>query len=311
MTNLASTAVAVTLSQALSNLLEQTTQRVTDNVRSVGTLEMQTAHAAYWSRTLGPNTPIDQVDELLLEKLASEPRRPPLHAARTAGPATLRKRLSTLRSALALQARRRRLERMPLFPHVLVPPPPIPSILFSAADAIRLFNSLPLHRAEWYWLALWSGQRPGDVERMTWSDVDLSGGTMLIRSTKTKRTQGLKVRIPRPLAEVLREMHQRERPAAAAHIVKPWPSRKTTLPLHCEKCGLPRLNATALRHTNLSWIVRTTGITPAACRWAGHSSPRMMERTYAKHLPAQLEGVTEALDSMAAANDNAGGESQK
>jgi hypothetical protein len=31
-----------------------------------------------------------------------------------------------------------------------------------------------------------------------------------------------------------------------------------------------------------------------------------MERTYAHHLPAQLDGVTEALDSMAA-NDNAGG----
>ena len=310
MRNLTSTAPRVTLAEALTELIQQTDQRVTDKVRSIGTLEMQKAHATYWARTLGADTPIDQVDELVLEQLASQPRRPPLHAARTAGPATLRKRLSTLRSALALQARRRRLERLPLFPHVLVPAPPIPSILFSMAHALRLFNSLPLHRAEWYWLALWSGQRPGDVERMAWSDVDLNAGTMLIRSTKTKRTEGLRVRIPRPLLEVLREMHQRDRPAAAAAIVRPWPSRKTTLPLHCAKCGLPRLNATALRHTNLSWIVRITGITPAACRWAGHSSPRMMERTYAKHLPAQLEGVTEALDSMAA-NDNAGGEAPK
>jgi len=306
MTNLASTVQKVTLSEALAELLQQTEQRVRDKVRAAGTLEMQIAHRRFWEDALGPATPIDQVDELVLEELAAKPRRPPLHAARVAGPATLRKRLSTLHQAFALQARRRRLARLPLFPHVLVPPPPVPSILCSMADAIRLFNSLPLHRAEWYWLALWSGQRPGDVERMTWSDVDFSSSTMLIRSTKTKRTEGLRVRIPRPLLEVLREMYARERPAAAAHIVRPWPSRKTTLPLHCARLGLPRLNAMALRHTNLSWIVRTTGITPAACRWAGHSSPRMMERTYAKHLPAQLEGVTEALDSMAA-NDNAGG----
>ena len=118
------------------------------------------------------------------------------------------------------------------------------------------------------------------------------------------------MRIPSPLLEVLRSKFERELPAAAAAIVRPWPSRKTTLPLHCVKCNLPRLNAMALRHTNLSWIVRTMGITPAACRWAGHSSPRMMERTYAKHLPAQLEGVTEALESMAA-NTNAGGVATK
>lgn len=298
MPNVPSTDSPVTLSEALTALLEMTEQRVRDLVRSQATLEMQTAHKRYWEATVGPSMPIEQIDELVLEEIATRPRQLPKHAARMWGPATLRKRFSTLRSALALQARRRRLARIPMFPHVLVPPAPIPSILSSFEQALRLFNSLPLHRAEWYWLALWTGQRAKDVEVMAWSDIDFSANTMMIRSSKTKRPK-VRVRIPRPLFEVLREMFARARPRPTDHLVAPWPSRKTTLPLHCLKCNLPRLNATAIRHTNLSWIVRTTGITPAACRWAGHSSPRMMERTYAQHLPAQLEDVTDALDSMA------------
>jgi integrase len=307
MTNLALPSNPVTLSEALSELIEQTSQRVRDHVRSPATLEMQASHRRWWEKILGAGTPADQVDELVLDELATRARPRPPHAARAAGPCTLRKRLSTLRSALALQVRRRRLARLPLFPHVLVAPAAVPSILSSYADAARLFESLPLHRAEWYWLALWTGQRPADVETMAWADVDLGTSTMWIRSSKTRKPP-IRVRIPRPLLDVLRRMYRRDLPAAAAHLVRPWSSRKTTLPLHCEKCGLPRMNATALRHTNLSWIVRTTGITPAACRWAGHSSPRQMERTYAHHLPMQLEGVTDALDSMAAANDNAGGD---
>jgi integrase len=306
MQNLASEQHPVTLTEALSELLQLTEQRVRDGVRSPATLEMQAAHRRWWEQTLGPKTLVDQVDELVLDDLATRARARPKHAPRVAGPCTIRKRLSTLRSALALQVRRRRLSRLPFFPHVLVPPAAVPSVLSSYIEALCLFDSLPLHRAEWYWLALWTGQRPKDVEGMTWSDVDLNACTMWIRSSTTRKPP-IRVRMPRPLLKVLCEMHRRDLPAAGAPIVRAWPSRKTTLPLHCAKCGLPRMNATAIRHTNLSWIVRTTGITPAACRWAGHNSPRQMERTYAHHLPAQLEGVTDALDSMAA-NDNAGGD---
>jgi len=61
-----------------------------------------------------------------------------------------------------------------------------------------------------------------------------------------------------------------------------------------------------LRHTGLSWAARRRGITPALCRFAGHSSPAMMARTYAHALPPQLEEVTADLESMAAENDNGG-----
>jgi len=296
-----------TLAEAFSDLISQTEQRAADHVRSPETVEMQEAHARYWARELGADKPIDQIDEVTLEQIAARPRKPPKHAARVAGPETLRKRMSTLRAALRLQCRRRRLARVPEFPPILAPRPPIPEVLHTYAEAMRLYESLPLHRARWYWLAVWTGQRASDVERMTWSDVDLVAKTMLIRSTKTRKPDGIRVRIPAPLFEVLAEMHAETHPRPTDHLVKPWPSRKTTLPLHCQRCGLPRLNATALRHTNLSWIASVAGITPALCKWSGHSSTRHLERTYAHALPAQLRELTEALDAVAATNDNAGG----
>lgn len=317
MSNLPQPTTTVTLSEALAELFEVTEQRVADDVRAPATLEMQRAHGRWLERQLGASTPIGQVDELALDQLVA--RRPPrpAHAGgrRQWGPATLRKRLSTLRAALELQHRRRRIARLPAFPKVLVKRPPAVAILETHAQAQALFDALPLHRAEWFWLALWTGQHASDVERMTWSDVSLQGpgcsaATMLIRNWKNRRREGLRVLMPAPLATVLRAKWEREAPRMLDPIVRPWPSRKTTLPAACRRAGVPIVNATALRHTCLSWVVRHIGITPAACAFAGHSSPEQMARRYAHALPPQANEVIRALESMAddPGNDNGGTE---
>jgi integrase len=278
---------------ALEELLEQTAQRVRDQVRSPATLEMQRAHERYWAKAFGAELELDQVDEELLDRHANGPR-----PAGGPGPATMRKRLSTLRGALELAHRRRWIPRVPAFPVVLAPWRPRQRYLETYRDAERLFRSLPLHRAEWFWLCLWTCQHASDVDRMVWTDVDLARSTMLIRNTKNRR-ETIRVRMPTPLAKVLRDKFGRERPRPADPIVLPWPSRHTTLGRHCRKLGLPELNAIDLRHTGLSWAARIRGITPALCKFAGHSSPAMMARTYAHALPAQLEEVTADLESIA------------
>lgn len=315
MSNLPHPKSTVTLSGALAELLEVTAQRVADDVRAPATLEMQRAHRRWLERELGAATPVDQVDELVLELLAARRPARPAHAGgrRVWGPATLRKRLSTLRAALELQHRRRQIARMPAFPRVLVRRPPGVAILESVAQARAIFEELPLHRAEWFWLALWTGQHASDVERMTWADVSLQGrgcsaATMLIRNWKNRRREGLRVRMPAPLATVLRAKWDREAPRMLDPIVRPWPSRKTTLPNACRRAGAPIVNATALRHTCLSWVVRRLGITPAACAFAGHSSPEQMARRYAHALPPQANEVIEALNSMADEPTNDNGE---
>jgi integrase len=248
----------------------------------------------WWLRALGPGREVAQVDEQLVEQIVS--RRPG-----RAGPATIRKRLSTLKAALELAHRRRWIPRVPAFPPVLVPWRPRQRFLETYSDARRLYESLPHHRALWFWFCLWTCQHASDVERATWADIDLHAGTVLIRNTKNRRPT-IRVRMPAPLADVLRAEHARLHPRPGDAIVRPWPSRKTTLPLHCRRLGLPELNAIDLRHTGLSWAARRLGITPALCRFAGHTSPAMMARTYAHALPPQLEEVTAELESVA--NDN-------
>ena len=288
----------VTVADALGELLVMTEQRVRDGVRSRATLEMQRAHVRFWARRL-PGLALLELDELALDAAVNGPQ-----LVGKAGPNTIRKRLSTLRCALVLAHRRRKIDRVPAFPAVLAPWRPRNRFLETYNDAQRLFESLPLHRAQWFWLCLWTCQHASDVDRMTWADVDLRRGTILIRNTKNRRP-ALRVRCPQPLLEVLRAKYAREQPRPEAAIVRPWPSRKTTLPLHCRRLGLPELNAIDLRHTGLSWAARRLGITPALCQFAGHSSPAMMARTYAHALPPQLEEVTAELESMAT-NDNGG-----
>jgi len=202
---------------------------------------------------------------------------------------------------------------MPAFPRVLVRRPPAVVILESFAQAQAIFDELPLHRAEWFWVCLWTAQHPIDVEGMIWSDVALQGpgcsaATMLLRNTKNRRREGLRVRMPAPLATVLQAKWVREAPRMLDPIVRPWPSRKTTLPNACRRAGVPIVNATALRHTCLSWVVRHIGITPAACAFAGHSSPEQMARRYAHVLPPQANEVIRALESMADPSRNDNGE---
>ena len=286
---------STTLTDGLTALFEQTSQRVTDGVRAPATLEMQRRHGVWLAAELGERTPLRAIDETRLEYLVA-PRVPP----RKFGPETLRKRLSTLRGVLELAHRRRWISRVPAFPQVIAPWRPRQRFLERYADAVRIFDRLPLHRAEWFWLCLWTWQHASDVERMIWADVRLTDEppAFLRRNTKNRKVP-LWVAMPRPLAEVLRAKYERERPAPERRIVLPWPSRNKTLPLTCYRLGLPPVNAIDLRHTGVTWAVRKLGITPAVLAYAGHGSAAMASRTYAHALAVSLTEVAQELNSFA------------
>jgi integrase len=265
---------------------------------------MQRAHGRWLCSELGNECPVETIDETLLEHLTG-PRVPP----RKFGAETLRKRMSTLRGTLVLAHLRRWIDRLPAFPHIIAPVPLNQNFLERYDDARKIFEALPLHRGEWFWLCLWTGQHVSDVSRMAWSDVSLDGErpSMLIRNTKNGRTGGLRVEMPRPLLRVLRAKFDRERPKSKARIVGEWTSRHHTLTLTCYRLGLKPINATQLRHTCFSWAVRKLGITPSVLAWAGHSSAAMMARRYAHVLPPALGEVARELNSMDP-DDREGGE---
>jgi integrase len=225
---------------------------------------------------------------------------------------TVAKLKSTLRRALVVCVERGEgLERVPEFPEIGMPPlRPRVRVLRNMVELRQLLGALPLRRQEWVNVALWTIQRPGDTERMCWSDVDLRSPTpsMVIRSTKTRRPSGIRVKMPAPLVSVLRARLDRlegagSSPAPTDRLVDRWPGVSKTLPLVCVRLGLPPMSAMDLRHTGISWMVRRTGLTVGAQHWGGWSDFSMMQKYYAHALPAGLDQVADELSSMAA-NDN-------
>lgn len=279
-----------TLSEALSALVERTLQRARLGLRSPATATMQQGHATWLLAQLG-DVALAALDAPRLELLLEEGLRAGLH------PRTLQKRLSTLRQALALASRKGQLERLPLFPvfDMVAMGAPSHRWLDSWQDVDRLLEALPLDRAAWLALALYTGQRASDVERMTWSDVRLGEGEIKIRHTKSRRPDGLWVACPAPLLRMLRTRWRRQRPAAADPVVPPWPTRYYQLGRACLSLGMQPVTATGIRHTATSFAVGELGISFAVQKWFGWSSAAMMERVYAHALPGQLREVSKAL----------------
>ena len=300
-----------TLRRALDLLLEQTAHRVRQGIRSAFTLQMQVSHAALLVMDLGADRPLDDINYQVVFALGER-------LGRRLSMRTVSKRLSTLRRALRLAVGRGELAALPEFPEVALPPyRPRERILRTYDEYKRLCAALPQRRADWVAVALWTCQRPGDTERMSWSDVDVAVGSsapsMLIRSTKTRRPVGIRVKMPRPLVQVLQSRHVRLTDAGVApresdRLVDAWPGVSRTLPLVCVRIGLPPMSAMDLRHSGISWMVRRTGLTVEAQRWGGWSSFTMMERHYAHALPPRLHQASDELASMAPENDNAAAE---
>jgi len=321
---------SISIRRALELLLDHTSRRVKDGLRSPATLQMQEKHAAW---IIDQELHLAVAEGILPLRLADVPidaLTPPVlveilehwHACggKEGGALSLKtvaKRKSTLRRAIAIAVERGHLGRVPDFPEIGMPPlRPRVRILRNIVELRRLLEALPLRRREWVSVALWSVQRPGDTERMCWSDVDLGSDTpsMVIRSTKTRRPTGIRVKMPTPLVSVLRARLDRlvaagAPPAPTDRLVDRWPGVSKTLPLVCVRNGLPPMSAMDLRHTGISWMVRRTGLTVAAQHWGGWSDFAMLQKYYAHALPAGLDQAADELSSMAgpgdlAANDN-------
>lgn len=315
-----------TLDDALDKLLEHTARRVRDGLRSKHTLKMQSVHA-HWMADLP--LPAEQAEQLgaarlgavRLQAFTAPALLDLIEYFRTSGGAGGRslslpstaKRKCTLGRALRLAVERGELAVLPQLPEIGMPPlRPRIRILRDYAELRLLLGALPLRRAEWVSLAVWSCQRPGDVARMKWSDVDLRSATpsMIIRSTKTRKPWGIRVACPRPLVSTVTARLSRLQdagmpPAPGDPLVEPWPNVSRVLPLVCVRNGLPPLSAMSLRHTGISWMVRRTGLTRAAQEWGGWSDWSMLSRFYAHALPGGLEQAAEELSSIV--DEDAGG----
>lgn len=297
-----------TLAQALADLLEHTANRVADGVRSAGTLSMQQGHVRWLLQQFPPETPMEAINPRMLDDLATWARKHGGAGGRALNPRTVAKRLSTLRRAFNVAARRMRVASVPLFPEFANPAwKKRYRVLEQVSELHRLLAELPPHRALWVQIAFWTCQHASDVERMTWADVgslDSEDRFVKIRNTKNRKHWLFKVRCPRELGHSLRMERDRliaagTPPTPERRLVQEWPNRSVMLTRACSRAQVKQLSANDLRHSGISAMVRKIGLTPGAQKWGGWSSFAMMEKYYSHALPPALDQCAAELDSWA------------
>lgn len=277
--------------------------QVRRGMRSGATLAM---HETTWRFILdhfGGGADAKRISRDRLKRWIAAERRGRLRRAdgtrRELSPASIRMRVCTLRAALKLARREGLLRALPEFPETAFRYTSRTQWLESFGDYQRIMGQLSTERQAYFALLIWTWQHPSDVERMTGADLDPFSDPpwVNIRNSKNRRPP-LRVVAPAELARVFRAKFEREEMTPTQKLVKPWPARVRTLPAVCERLGLPRITATAARHTGISWAIRKLGITPAVMAWSGHASPKMIATVYGHALTADLADVASALDSI-------------
>jgi integrase len=272
-------------------------------MRSRATYEMHVCTWAFVLEYFGAGADARRITRARLIRWVAQERRGRLKRAdgspRQLSPASIRLRVCTLRGAMKVARKEGLIERLPEFPETSFRYESRTAWLDTFADYERLLAQLPAERRPYFALLIWTWQHPSDVERMTHADLEIHENPpwVIVRNTKNRRPP-IKVVAPAELVRVFREKFMFDGTDLGDRLVKPWPARVRTLPAICQRLGLPRITATAARHTGISWAIRHLGITPAVMAWSGHRSPKMIATVYGHAMPAQLAEVAGALDSM-------------
>ena len=104
----------------------------------------------------------------------------------------------------------------------------------------RLLDTVPACRKAWYLGAALAGLRRGDLQRLSWGDVDFHAGTITIRYGKARRVDTLSMH--RQLASELKRLHA-EHPALPTARVFPTSVTALTVQKDFLRAGLARREA--------------------------------------------------------------------
>ena len=165
-------------------------------------------------------------------------------------------------------------------------------------------------REAWYATPLYSGLRKAELERLEWSDVDMAGGQITIRKTKSKMVQ------PVALCPELREILERHQAQTGRSSGLVWTTTVTdrTRDSDLERAKIPKVDSKgrradlhALRATLGTRLART-GVSPQLTQQImRHAS---LETTQRHYTLLTLEDQRRALSSLypqSAGNGDASG----
>lgn len=180
--------------------------------------------------------------------------------------------------------------------------------VLSVAEEIRLMAVLERTRSplrSMVVIALHTGMRRGEIQRLTWAEVDFDRGIILVRKTKTGRDRIVpmhdlvkKLLLELSQAAQLRKISQTSSLEACDNetrifevnwIEKLW--RKT-----CQRAGITNLRFHDLRHTFATRLAANGVDAFAIARLLGHATVNMTAR-YAHSTSEHLQAAISKLDS--------------
>ena len=163
-------------------------------------------------------------------------------------------------------------------------------------------NSPAEHLADFLILALNTGMRSGEMLKLEWQRVDLSGGLIWLEPEHTKSARRRTIPIN---ANAKSALMSRLNFRATHCPASPWVfcnaqgsrinSVKKSFAAACQKAGITDFRIHDLRHTCAAWLV-TAGVPLAEVRdLLGHKSIQMTER-YAHLAPENIRAAVNKLD---------------
>lgn len=279
-------ASAISLAEVILAFLQD---RITRG-RAAGTLHCYRVKVRHLARLLGQHTPLSQITAGAVDRYCAT------RLGEGASRNTVSKELTALRGALKI-ARRRGWTSTD--PGAVLPvgwsaeyTPRRRSLGWDDAQQLlaELARRLP-HRAAWVALALATGGRRSEVERIERRDIDLQRSQIRIRGTKTTASARVVpiLDLTRPLvaAALAWGAHQ-------GRLVPRWGSAVRDLALACHAVGLERVTPNDLRRSLATWLVASGVEASLVAQLLGHTDSRMVERVYGRLSPGQLGAALEA-----------------
>ncbi len=156
-----------------------------------------------------------------------------------------------------------------------------------------------------YFTVLWAqGMRAGELQSLTWADIDLERERLTVRASRDKARKGRTIALARESVAVLSEMAKRK-PLSASRVFGSFDLR-VSLQLAAERAKLPPICQHHLRHARLSELAGSTRDMAAVQYFAGHMSLTTTDR-YVQSRTERTEELLRGLNS----GDAQRGSSQK